>query len=257
MRRSAVRERLARAGEVDIAELAVEFAVSEMTIRRDLEALEAEGVARRVRGGAISVVSRSYEPPFEARRTANVAVKAALGVKAADLVDDGQTVILDTGTTVLETARALRTRGMRLTVVTPSLLAGLELADEPDMRVMLTGGTIRPGEHSLVGPEAESTFTDLNCDVAFLGVAGVDVEHGLTEYNLDEARVKRAQVRSARRIVALADTGKLGRVHFAGVAPLGRVDVLVTDAAPDHPLVCDIRTAGVDVITLTEKEKQQ
>ncbi len=169
-----------------------------MTIRRDLEALEERGVARRVRGGAISTVSRSYEPPLAARSQEAREAKALIASAAAAFVEYGETAILDVGSTTLALARALRDRG-GLTILTPSVNAALELANEPTTRVILTGGIVRPGELSLVGDLAEEAFRRLNCDVLFLGVGGIDAVKGLTEYNLDDTRVKRAALGAAAR----------------------------------------------------------
>jgi DeoR/GlpR family transcriptional regulator of sugar metabolism len=246
-RRQAVLRRLTTRGEVGFADLAEEFGVSEMTIRRDLESLEADGLARRVRGGAISVVSSSYEPPFAVRATTASEAKTAIGVTAAGLVNDGDTVIVDVGTTTMELARALHGR-RGLTVVTASLPIAVELGNDPDVRVLVTGGQVRSGELSLAGGMAEDAFGALNCDLAFIGVAGVCATPGLTEYNPDDARVKRAAIAAARRSVVLADSSKLGRVAFATVAPLSAVDAVVTDAPAVHQAVSELVAAGAEVI---------
>jgi DeoR/GlpR family transcriptional regulator of sugar metabolism len=249
-RRDQVAAFIAKSGDASFSELAARFSVSEMTIRRDVEALELEGLIRRVRGGAISVVGRSHEPPIAERRLLNVEAKQSIGKAAAALLQDGETAIVDIGTTTLECARALT--GFRgLTVVTASLLVAAELSNAAGIRTLLTGGVIRPGEMSLIGHRAEDSFDDLNCDTVFLGVGGVDVDRGLTEFNLDDARVKRAALKAARRCVLLADESKFGRVTFATVAPLSQVDVLVTDAAAEHPLVVQARDAGVQVVHAT------
>lgn len=238
---------VASLGEATFAELAEHFAVSEMTIRRDLETLELEGLVRRVRGGAIPVVSRSHEPPIAERSQVNILAKQAIGKAAAALLEDGETAIVDVGTTTLECARAL-SGFRRLTVVTASLMVAQELSNTPGIRTLLTGGVIRAGEMSLIGHRAEDSFADLNCDTIFLGVGGVDVGRGLSEYNLDDARVKQSALKAARRCVLLADQSKFGRITFATIAPLSRVDVLVTDASPDDPLVAQARDVGVKVI---------
>jgi DeoR/GlpR family transcriptional regulator of sugar metabolism len=252
-RRSAIQAFLAERGEVGIADLAAELAVSEMTIRRDLETLESQGVARRVRGGAISTVSRGYEPPFAMRAVDAHAAKAAIAAAAADYIDYGETAILDVGSTTLELARCLRGRG-GLTIVTPSMHAAFELANEPNMRVILTGGIVRAGELSLIGDLAERTFAELNCDVLFLGVGGIHPEKGLTEYNLDDTRVKRAALRTASRCVVLADAGKLDRVCLATIASLEEIDVLITDAGQEHHVVEAAREAGVEVVSVDVPE---
>lgn len=246
-RRQAVAAIVARAGEASFAELADHFEVSEMTIRRDLETLELEGLVRRVRGGAIPVVGRSHEPPISERSQVNGPAKQAIGKAAAALLEDGETAIIDVGTTALECARAL-SGFRRLTVVTASLLAAQELSNTPGIRTLLTGGVMRPGEMSLIGARAEDSFADLNCDTVFLGVGGLDGARGLTEYNLDDARMKQAALRSAHRCVLLADRSKFGRITFATIAPLSRVDVLVTDASPEDPLVIHAKEVGVQVV---------
>ncbi len=249
-RRGTIRGYLADRGEVTITALAEEFSVSEMTIRRDLETLEDEGLARRVRRGAISTVSRSYEPPLASRTTQATAAKTAIAQAATQFVEFGETAILDVGTTTLALARALRGHG-GLTVVTPSVGAALELANEPTTRVLLTGGIVRPGELSLIGDFAERTFEQLNCDVVFLGVGGIHAEKGVTEYNLDDTRVKRAAIRSASRCVVLADQSKFDRVCLATVATLDQVDVLITDVADDHPVLAPLREAGIEVVSVS------
>jgi DeoR/GlpR family transcriptional regulator of sugar metabolism len=159
-------------------------------------------------------------------------------------VEDGETIILDVGSTTIELARALR--GKRgLTVVTASLPIADELSEQPDTRVVLTGGIVRPGERSMIGALAEAAFNELNCDTVFLGVAGVDLVKGLTEFSLEDARVKQAAIRSARQVVVLADEAKLGSIAFAHVAPLAMTDVLVSDAAPHHAVVRGLSEAGV------------
>jgi DeoR/GlpR family transcriptional regulator of sugar metabolism len=254
-RKGAIRGYLADRGEVEIASLAAEFDVSEMTIRRDLETLEDLGVARRIRGGAISTVSRSYEPPLAARSQEAQDAKARIAAAATQFVDYGETAILDVGSTTLALARRLRDRG-GLTIVTPSVNAAVELANEPTTRVILTGGIVRPGELSLVGDLAERTFAELNCDVLFLGVGGIHPEKGLTEYNLDDTRVKRAAIRAAARCVVLADQSKLDRICLATIASLEEIDVLITDARPDHPTLGAVREAGVEVVSVPVSEEE-
>jgi DeoR/GlpR family transcriptional regulator of sugar metabolism len=239
-------ELLQERGEVSVAELSRAAEVSDMTVRRDLEALERAGALRRVHGGAISAVSRSYEPPFALRAGREVEAKQRIGRLAATLLSEGDTAVIDVGSTTLELARALRD-AERLTILTPSLRVANELVDNAQIRLIVTGGAARPGELSLVGDVAERTFDELLADVVFLGVGGVD-KVGLTEFNLDDTRVKRAALKSARRCVALADATKLGRVAFARVCSLERVDVLITDSRADPAALEPIRDAGVDVL---------
>ncbi len=253
-RRGAMEALLAQRGEVGLAVLASHFDVSEMTIRRDLESLEERGMARRVRGGAISTVSRGHEPPFAVRAEEARHAKRLIARAAADQIEYGETGIVDVGTTALELAKCLRGRS-GLTIVTPSMPAATELANEPNLRVILTGGTIRPGELSLTGDLAERTFGSLNCDVLFLGVGGIHPSKGLTDYSLEDSRVKRAALQAASRCVVLADASKLGRVCLASIAPLDELDVLITDASEEHEVVQLAREAGIEVIVVDAEER--
>lgn len=240
-------ELLGEQGEITVAGLSRTLAVSEMTVRRDLEALERQGLLRRVRGGAISAVSRGYEPPYGLRAGRAIEAKARIARKAASLVGDGEALVIDVGTTALELARALSTRA-GLTILTPSFRAAELLTPNPDLRVIVTGGNVRPGELSLVGDLAERAFSDLHCDVAYLGAGGVDASVGVTEFNLDDARVKRAAVASARRCVVLADASKLDRVALAKVCPVERLDVLITDEDAPDEVLARLRERDVEVL---------
>jgi DeoR/GlpR family transcriptional regulator of sugar metabolism len=234
-------------GRVSVADLSTQTRVSEMTIRRDLETLESAGALSRVHGGAVPAQSQSYEPPFAVRAARHVEAKRRIGTAAAGLVHDGETVILDAGTTTMEVANALRGR-RNLRLLALSLHIADMLVDEPGLTVMLPGGTARPGERSLIGELVLRGFRDLSFDTVFLTAGGVDLEHGISEYNLDDAAVKRAAFASARRRVAVADSSKLGRAAFARVAPLEQLDVLVTDDNAPPEFVKAVREVGVEVV---------
>lgn len=234
-------------GVVSVAELCEQLGASDMTIRRDLLALESKGLLRRVHGGAVSVRDRSYEPPFLVRSRQQAAEKARIADAALACIQDGDSIALDVGTTTLEIARRLG-HFHNLTIVTPSLHIANLLASRPGNRVIVAGGVLRYGELSLVGNFAERIFQELFVDKLFLGIAGVDLEAGLTEYNLEDAQVKRAMLRSAKQCIVVADATKFGNVAFAAVAPLSAVHKIITDAAADAGMVQRIREQGVEVI---------
>jgi DeoR/GlpR family transcriptional regulator of sugar metabolism len=234
-------------GQVSVTELSARAGVSEMTIRRDLEALEREGLVKRVHGGAISSVSRGYEPPFAIRANRNIEKKERVAGKVVSLLSEGETVILDVGTTVLEVARALNGRG-NLTVLTPSLRVAQLLGDDPGIRLMVTGGLARPGELSLIGSLAENAFAEFRFDTFVMGVGGVDADAGVTEYNPDDARVKRAALASARRRIVATDSSKIGKVTFARICPLEQIDILVTDTDATEEMLTPIQAADVQVV---------
>ena len=240
-------EQIESEGRVAISDVAKRLSVSEMTIRRDLEMLEQNGTLNRVHGGAVLARSRSYEPPFATRAVRNVEAKQRIGQAAAAVINDGETVILDAGTTTLEIARRLHGR-KNLRVLTLSLHVAAVLVDDPAITLMLPGGIVRAGERSLTGSIAQQAFADLSFDTLFLTVGGVDLKAGVTEYNLEDAAVKRAAFASARRRVAVADGSKLGKTAFARVCTIDELDILVTDSSAPSDLLKALQQAGVEII---------
>ncbi|MGW2464645.1 DeoR/GlpR family DNA-binding transcription regulator [Streptomyces sp. NPDC001761] len=221
----AVRE----AGTLTVAELADLTGASDMTVRRDLDQLAAQGVLERFRGGARTLLLRGDEPPFALRTHEAVDAKRRIAAEVASLITDGETVLLDSGTTCLEVARLLR--GRQITVMPLSLQAIGVLGDAPEPTALLVpGGRPRAGEGALTGPLTLASLSALRFDTAVLGCCGLTAGDGMTAYDLDEAAVKKAVVTSARRVIAAADGSKLGHTAHAYVGPSSLVDILVTDA---------------------------
>lgn len=231
---------------VRVAELRDRFDVSEMTIRRDLYMLERKGLLRRVHGGAVNTRGRSYEPPYLSRAALNREAKERIGQAAANLVQDGDSITLDVGTTTLEMAHHLQSKN-NLTLVTPSLHIAYTLSQHPNIRLILTGGILRPGELSLVGNMSERTFDDFFVDKLFLGIGGIDISAGLTEFNLEDALVKKAMVNSAKEIIVLADSSKFEQIAFAYVAPIGVIDHIVTDTSLDQNILSMLESQNINV----------
>jgi len=255
-RRETALELLQQKGELTVAELSRRTGASPMTIRRDLEAFEQEGALRRVHGGAISVASRGYLPPYSVREKRELAAKALIGEAAASMIGERETVILDVGTTTLETARALRGR-RNLTVLTSSLHIANILAKEPGIRLMVSGGTVTPGDLSLIGDLAEDAFSRLRFDTLVMGVAGVDAEVGCTEFSTDDARVKRAALATVRRCIVVADSSKLGVVTFARICPLDSVNVVVTDDRAQPEQLAALESTHVQVVVAHDKTRRR
>lgn len=246
-RRRRILEIVESEGSVSVEALAQRFRVSEMTIRRDLRLLEQNGLLRRVHGGATSSRGRSYEPPFLLRIRERAEAKARIGAAAANLVRDGDSIALDVGTTTLEIARCLGNR-KNLTVITPSLHIANALSNLSTIRLIVTGGILRPVELSLVGHLAERAFQEFFVDKLFLGIGGISLEAGLTEFNLEDAQVKKAMLKSAKECIVVADASKLGNIAFASVAPLSSVHKLITDTSADPEFVARLREIGIEVI---------
>ncbi|GAA4673324.1 DeoR/GlpR family DNA-binding transcription regulator [Frondihabitans cladoniiphilus] len=231
-------------------DLARDLGTSEVTIRTDLDALESTGRVVRVHGGATSGAGSPVERPFEEETVVRADDKRAIGICAAGLVSSGQCVVLDVGTTSAQIAEALlaRTDLVDVTVVTNGLTIALALERAvPRFTVIVTGGTLRPLQHSLVNPLAATVLESVTADLAFIGCTGVDVEHGVTNVNLPETDLKRVMARSARRSFIVADGGKMGEAHLGVIGPLASFDGLVTAGAAPRD-VAALRGAGLVVI---------
>ncbi len=230
---------------VSVAELAQEHGVSEMTIRRDLEELARRGIVRRVRGGALSLLLRGEESPFGVREREAVEAKQRIGAEVASLIADGEAVLLDGGTTVLEAARALA--GRKLTVLPLALQAASVLAAAPRVRLVLPGGEVRQGELNFMGPLAENSIRALRFDTAVIGCCGLSARHGLTAHDLPEVAVKQAAIASARRVIVACDSGKFTRTAFGAVCELAAIDMVVTDDGIPKEEHDALNAAGVTV----------
>jgi len=250
-RRRQIVELVQQGESLSVADLCNRFAVSQMTIRRDLRDLDRQGLLRRVHGGAISSLGRGYEPPYQLRSTRNLEAKRAIGRKAAEMIVDGDSIALDVGTTTLEIARSL-TGKHNLTIITASLpiadeiISNLSLASA--VRLVLTGGIVRPGELSTIGNIAERTYRDLHVDKAFVGVGGLSLVDGITEYNLEDALVKQAMLQNAHQRIAVVDATKFGRTAFATIGPLSWVDAVITDPDAPEDIIQGLRQMGIRVV---------
>ncbi len=233
------------AGEMSVASLAELTGASEMTIRRDLEVLAGQGVLARYRGGARSLLLRGEEPPFALRATEGVEAKRRIASVVAGLLADGESVVLDSGTTCVAIAEVLRDR--RLTVMPLSLHAANVLVGSTSLTVLFPGGAPRPGELALTGPLTEASLASLRFDTAVIGCCGLTVAHGVTGYDLADAAVKRAAMSAANRVVAVADAAKFTRTALAVVAAVSDLDVVVTDVEAPDGEVAGLRAAGVAV----------
>lgn len=239
-------EVLTERNRATVGELAAIADASEMTIRRDLEALENLGVLRRVHGGAVNLLLSGVEAPYAIRAMAAPETKAKIAAAVAGLLEDGETVVLDSGTTAVAVARAMRER--RLTVTPLSLHATEELSRQESIHLLMAGGKVRPGELSFHGEMTERVFTDLCYDTFVMGCCGVDVAAGATAHTLEDVPVKRAAIRAARRTIAVVTADKLGRVTFGRICPLEKIDLIVTDAEPGLQHVEDLRAAGASIL---------
>lgn len=237
------------AGEATVQQLAELTGASDMTIRRDLDTLAAQGVLERVRGGARSLLLRGEEPPFALRAHEAVDTKRRIAAKVSALIADGESVVLDSGTTCLEVARLLRDRPV---TVMPLSLQAIQLfgATSGPATLIVPGGRPRAAEGALTGPLTLASLAALRFDTAVIGCCGLTASDGLTAYDLDDAAVKKAGIASARRTLVATDGSKLGRTAFAHVTPAARLDTLVTDTTAPPGDITALENAGTTVTTV-------
>jgi DeoR family transcriptional regulator, fructose operon transcriptional repressor len=246
-RQQRIVEQARQAGRVDVAELAAELAVTPETVRRDLTALERQGVLRRVHGGAIPVERLGFEPGLAARDAVRRAEKERIAKAALSELPVEGSVLLDAGTTTARLAEVMPVN-RDLIVVTNSLPIALSLSVRPGLTVRLVGGRVRGRTQAVVDDWALRVLGDTYVDVAFVGTNGISVERGLTTPDPAEAAVKQAMLAAARRVVVLADHTKVGAVHFARFGGLREVALLITDSGLDADVAARLEAAGPTVV---------
>jgi ribose transport system substrate-binding protein len=248
-RRQRILDLLREQSGVKVTDLARLLDVSEGTIRNDLTALEEEGQLTRVRGGAVPNEGYSgCSPAFEARARVNTSAKQRIARWAADMVEDGDSILLDSSSTAFHiTPYLMQLRD--LTVVTNGIEVGLALASNPSFTVILIGGVLRPGGMSVVGHLGEKILDNLHIKTAFVSCSGFSPQAGLTEENIQEAQLKSIMIRSAERVVALIDSSKFGKVDLTPFAGVEQVSHILTDSdtAPEH---IDLLRQSCAVVTI-------
>jgi DeoR/GlpR family transcriptional regulator of sugar metabolism len=231
-----------RTGTAHVSELARAFAVSEMTVRRDLRALEDAGKLERVHGGAIQTV---YERPFAEIALEDREAKERIGAAAAATVRDGQTVMLDIGTTALQVARNLR--GREITLITTNLAALDELRGDSAVEIVLPGGLVRRNYRSMVGVLAEDALRQLSADVTFLGTSAVDRDYSVWDSTMIEVPIKRAMIAAGARVVLIADSQKFSTTGVVRICGAENLDHIISDADLPAGDRAAIEDAGIEV----------
>ena len=245
-RRRAILNLLNREGRVLVVDLARQFETSQVTIRKDLEMLDAHGLVHRTHGGALPAGDGALaDPTLREKEKLHRREKLRIAEAAARMVQEGQVVILDSGTTTTAIARALR-NSHNLTIVTNAVNIATELAGAR-VEVILTGGTLRRNSFSLVGPIAEDTLRRLSADILFLGVDGFDVHYGLSTPNLLEAKVNRVMVEISRKVVAVCDASKFGRRSLSQILSSSGLHQVITDRTVPKSDLRTLKKAGIEV----------
>jgi DeoR family transcriptional regulator, aga operon transcriptional repressor len=248
-RRRKILELLEIDGRVTVDELARRFGVSAVTVRTDLDGLSELGALRRSHGGAVRAVAPSDDYPLRLKERLHHDEKLRIACAAASLVQPGQTIILDSGSTTAEIARQFKqTRIKGITVITNSLGIAAELADASGITVIMIGGIVRELSRSCVGPHAEQMMRDLHADHLFLAVDGLHVEAGPSTPDILEAQLNGLMVRAAGAVTIVADSSKFGRRSMSIIASVEQIDRVITDAAAAPQMVEALRSQHVEVI---------
>jgi DeoR family transcriptional regulator of aga operon len=235
-------------GKVSVSALAEALGVSVVTVRHDLDELERQQVLRRLRGGAIAVRPARFQRSQHPLHNAFEAEKQRIGELAATLVRDGETIIIDAGSTTLALARALPASLQDVAVVTPALDVALALETHMGVKTVITGGTVAKPQRCLIPPFATTLLRQINADVAFVACSGIDAAKGFTTQSWDEAEVKHAIAAASSRVIFLADHGKIGHVATAKIMDIADAELLVTDSGASGPALRLLEQAGLNVI---------
>ena len=246
-RRNAILELIRTEGRVHVRDLSRRFARSEVTIRQDLNDLKVLGLIRRAHGGALPVVDVAIESPILERSKFHSDEKVRIGIAAAGLVRDGETIVLDSGTTTQEIARNIKTRqGLR--VITNGVNNAIELMGVRGIQVIMLGGVLREDSFSIVGHVAEQMLQEFAADKLFFGAAGCDPSFGPSTPTMEEARVNQAMVRVARERILVADSSKFDKRTLCRIVPFSDVQTVITDSGLPESVQQQLRVAGVELV---------
>jgi DeoR family transcriptional regulator of aga operon len=246
-RRHRIVELLREHRKVTVEALAARFATSAVTIRTDLAALEADGALERTHGGAL-LRREDDDQPITVKQTLHHAEKVRIAKVAAGLIQDGETIILDSGTTTAEIAKQIRKLEVHsINVITNALNIASLLADVPVVRLIMPGGILRPESNSLSGHMAEAALANLQADRLFLGADGLDPERGVMTPHLPEAQLNAKMIEISRQVIAVADSSKLMRRNISLIARVEQLHMLITDTGANPDVVAELQRRGVEV----------
>lgn len=255
-RQSEIMKQLHEFKTVKISELCTALNVTRETIRKDLYDLEEKGLVRKVHGGAI-LNKANLETSYTNRKSTNENEKRSIAKRASEFVENGDTIYIDYGTTTLLFTREILSK-KDLTIITNSLPIANEIIDYSDFEVIIIGGNVRKNEKSLFGPIAYRGIEKLYVDKGFFGIGGIDINAGFTNVHMGESEVSRLMLEHSRKRIVMADYSKFNTVSMNQVAPVEKVDVLITDEKADPTLLEQLNKKNVNVITvISDDEKDE
>lgn len=246
-RRNAILAKLATDGKVIVSDLSEEFQVTEETIRRDLEKLDKEGLAKKTYGGAVVLDNHGADLPYNVRKRVNANFKEVIAQKIAEMIHDGDTIMLDASTTAISVTKYIKSRE-NITIVTNSVEILLDLADKPDWNILSTGGMLKKGSLALVGPSAEKMIRGFHVDIAVCSSKGIDMNMGISDSNEKDAQIKEAIFSAADRRILAIDSSKFDKCSFVKVSDVRDIDVLVTNEKPSDAWISYCKEKHVELI---------
>ncbi|OBZ14718.1 DeoR family transcriptional regulator [Bacillus sp. FJAT-27264] len=257
-RRGFILEQIDAHGKVRVTVLAEQLKVSQETVRRDLFQLEEEGKLKRVYGGGVKTQYEGGEPPYQQRSIMNYEAKQIIGGRAAELVQDGDTIFMDTGTTIYEMAKALKGK-KQITVITNSLTVANQLCESIAKglvhgRAILLGGELSPFQRSVSGYLCQEMLKNFYVDHAFISIGGISIDTGISDYDLNDSVISRMVINSAKEIIVLADHSKVGIQASCHLASLEKIDVIVSDKVYPSLWEAELERQGITWITADHSE---
>ena len=246
-RRNAFLSKLYLDGKVIVSELSSEFDVTEETIRRYLEKLDKEGLAQKTYGGAVLVQNFSTDLPHRVRKKANVEAKQKIAEKVSSLFNDGDCILVDSSSTALLVLNYIKNLKI-ITLITNSVEALIELSDKDDWNVFSTGGKLKRGSLSLVGPQAEKTIRAFHVDYAVCSSKGLDMNRGITDSNEKDSEMKQAIFESAETKVLLVDSSKFDKISLIKVGDVTNVDIIATDTEPSANWIEYLKSKHIELM---------
>jgi DeoR family transcriptional regulator of aga operon len=248
-RRAKIIEMIDRFGQVKVTELSRIFNVSEVTIRNDLEQLEGKGLLIRTRGGGLKTERVKIDYQFSNESKLHYKEKQAIGKKAAELVSENDSIILDSGSTTQEVAQNLL-QFHHLTIITNALNIASFFVNKPNIKVVMLGGILKHSSLSLIGPMAEKGIKNLYCDKVFLGVNGIDSKHGISTTNIEDAYLNQLMINISNEVIVVTDSSKFLNRSFATISPITEIDVVITDSKIPKEELKNLQNVGVKTVVV-------
>lgn len=235
--------------KVDVNSLSRQFKVSEVTIRKDLRYFEEKNMLIRSRGGAMKHSMVDTDLPINERARQYSALKHKIGNVAANFINEGETILLDSGTTIMEMVKSLH-KQIEITVITNAIDIAFRLAEYPKIKVIVPGGLLRRNSLSLVGEQAAEALRNYYCDKCFIGADGVDIEQGLLTMNIEEAHLSRISIENSKKVIALLDSSKFQKKGIMTIAPISKVDMIITDSGISEELQKSLNKMDIEVLVV-------